>query len=187
MLLPEKYAYIAVMDSHLDADFFIVHVRTVSFVLHLMEHALLLQLSPRTTQLGAEGVSPEDDVILVIAPQPIAGYSVHELLVETTEAAADRPVVLLNPNLKDRPSSAGVMQVRGRGDRIAFAQSFKDVYNYRMLYASSVAFFPIKVSTNRSSARSRSRRPWETISFVLRRAVNYQRRHFGLSLMRRRY
>lgn len=36
------------------------------------------------------------------------------------------------------------MQVRGRGDRISFAESFKDVYNFRLLYGSSVAFFPIK-------------------------------------------
>lgn len=37
------------------------------------------------------------------------------------------------------------MQVRGRGDRISFAESFKDIYNFRLLYGSSVAFFPIKV------------------------------------------
>lgn len=37
------------------------------------------------------------------------------------------------------------MQVRGRGDRISFADSFKDIYNFRLLYGSSVAFFPIKV------------------------------------------
>lgn len=58
---------------------------------------------------------------------------------------AHRPVVIINPNLKDRPSSGGVMQVRGRGDRISFAESFKDIYNFRLLYGSSVAFFPIKV------------------------------------------
>ena len=55
-----------------------------------------------------------------------------------------RPVCIINPNLKDRPSSGGVMQVRGRGDRISFADSFKDIYNFRLLYESSVAFFPIK-------------------------------------------
>lgn len=37
------------------------------------------------------------------------------------------------------------MQTRGRGDRIAFAESFKDIYNFRLLYGSSVSFFPIKV------------------------------------------
>lgn len=41
------------------------------------------------------------------------------------------------------------MQVRGRGDRISFAESFKDVYNFRLLYASSVGFFPIKVRQGR--------------------------------------
>lgn len=84
-------------------------------------------------------------MVLVISPQSIAGYSIHQLLVDTVEEAAGRPVIIINPNLKDRPSSGGVMQVRGRGDRIAFAESFKDVYNFRLLYSSSVAFFPIKV------------------------------------------
>lgn len=56
-----------------------------------------------------------------------------------------RPVVIINPNLKDRPSSGGVMQVRGRGERMSFAESFKDIYNFRLLYGSSVSFFPIKV------------------------------------------
>lgn len=45
------------------------------------------------------------------------------------------------------------MQVRGRGDRISFAESFKDIYNFRLLYGSSVAFFPIK-------ARKRSGGTW---------------------------
>ncbi|CAN0173869.1 unnamed protein product, partial [Hapterophycus canaliculatus] len=96
-------------------------------------------------QLGnKEDVSAEDDVVLVISPQSIAGFSIHPLLVDTVEAANGRPVVIINPNLKDRPSSGGVMQVRGRGDRMSFAESFKDVYNFRLLYGSSVAFFPIK-------------------------------------------
>lgn len=92
-------------------------------------------------------MSPKDDVILVISPQSIAGHSVHQLLVDTVEEAAGKAVVIINPNLKDRPSSGGVMQVRGRGERISFAESFKDVYNFRLLYASSVAFFPIKVQS----------------------------------------
>lgn len=29
---------------------------------------------------------------------------------------------------------------------MSFAKSFRDVYNYRLLYASSVGFFPIKVN-----------------------------------------
>lgn len=54
------------------------------------------------------------------------------------------------------------MQVRGRGDRISFAESFKDVYNFRLLYSSSVAFFPIKVCMPRALhvlACTESRRP----------------------------
>lgn len=52
-------------------------------------------------------MTPEDDVFIVISPQSIAGFSVHDLLVETAEQAKDRPVLLINPNLKDRPSSGG--------------------------------------------------------------------------------
>lgn len=97
-------------------------------------------------QLGEKAdVGAEDDVVLVISPQSIAGFSIHQLLVDTVEEANGRPVILINPNLKDRPSSGGVMQVRGRGERISFAESFKDVYNFRLLYGSSVGFFPIKV------------------------------------------
>eukprot|EP00752_Nemacystus_decipiens_P002440 g2297.t1 len=105
-------------------------------------------------ELGNEkDLSPEDDVVLVISPQSIAGYSVHPLLVDTVEQANGRPVCIINPNLKDRPSSGGVMQVRGRGDRISFAESFKDIYNFRLLYASSVAFFPIKGAVMKSGPR----------------------------------
>jgi hypothetical protein len=32
-------------------------------------------------------------------------------------AAGGKPMVLINPNLKDRPASAGIMSVRGRSDR----------------------------------------------------------------------
>lgn len=45
------------------------------------------------------------------------------------------------------------MQVRGRGDRISFADSFKDIYNFRLLYGSSVAFFPIKAWKTRGRGR----------------------------------
>lgn len=45
----------------------------------------------RATQLGnKDDLSPEDDVVLVISPQSIAGYSVHPLLVDTVEQANGR-------------------------------------------------------------------------------------------------
>lgn len=44
-----------------------------------------------TQQLGnKDDVSAEDDVILVISPQSIAGYSIHPLLVDTVEHANGR-------------------------------------------------------------------------------------------------
>lgn len=45
----------------------------------------------RSYQLGKkEDVSAEDDVVLVISPQSIAGFSIHPLLVDTVEAANGR-------------------------------------------------------------------------------------------------
>ncbi|CAN0302331.1 unnamed protein product [Pylaiella littoralis] len=111
-----------------------------------------------------EDVSDEDDVFLVISPQGIPGFSVHPLLVDTVEAANGRPVVIINPDLKDRPSSGGIMQTRGRGDRIAFAESFKDMYNFRLLYGSSVGFFPIKGAVMKAG-------PWEPYVVFNRRNV----------------
>ena len=49
------------------------------------------------------------DVYLIIAPQNIVGASIFEDLRDMREAAGKAPIVLINPNLTDRPSSGGVM------------------------------------------------------------------------------
>eukprot|EP00611_Tribonema_gayanum_P001151 TRINITY_DN10860_c0_g2_i7.p2 TRINITY_DN10860_c0_g2~~TRINITY_DN10860_c0_g2_i7.p2 ORF type:complete len:422 (-),score=158.11 TRINITY_DN10860_c0_g2_i7:150-1415(-) len=101
-------------------------------------------------KVGAEFVDPEDDVIMIIAPQSIVGASIHESLSEMARAAGGRPIVLVNPNLKDRPSSGGIMSVRGRGDRLEFAASFQDAFHFRLVYPASAAMFPIKGAVMKS-------------------------------------
>jgi len=93
--------------------------------------------------VGADQVSEDDEAFIVLAPQSMVGASIHEPLFEMCEAAGDRPVILVNPILKDRPSSSGVMGVRGRKDRIDFADSFQEVYHLRCLYTFSTLMFPI--------------------------------------------
>lgn len=59
-----------------------------------------------------------------------------------SSAAQGTAVVLLNPLLQDRPSSGGVMGVRGRAERIDFAKSFREAYHFRLVYsqAAGLAF-----------------------------------------------
>jgi len=51
-----------------------------------------------------------------------------EPLEAMVKQAKGRPLVLVNPLLADRPSSNNVMQIRGRAERRAFADSFQDIY-----------------------------------------------------------
>lgn len=67
------------------------------------------------------------------------------LLEEMVTAANGRPIILINPNLDDRPSSNNRMQIRGRAERKAFANSFCDIFAMRLLYPSSGGYmFPIR-------------------------------------------
>jgi hypothetical protein len=69
---------------------------------------------------------------------------VIELLEDMVTAANGRPMILINPNLGDRPSSNNRMQIRGRAERRAFADSFLEIYEMRLLYPSSGGYmFPI--------------------------------------------
>lgn len=116
--------------------------------------------SRQMIRLGAVGkdvVKNDDDVFLVIAPQNMIGASVLDLLEEMVQAAAGRPVILINPILGDRPSSNNVMQVRGRSDRRQFSDSFTDIFCLRLLYPSSGGYmFPIRGMIAKTSHRS----PW---------------------------
>jgi len=67
------------------------------------------------------------------------------LLEDMVKAAAGRPFILLNPQLADKPSSNNMMQIRGRAERRAFADSFRDIYALRLLYPSSGGYmYPIR-------------------------------------------
>ena len=58
----------------------------------------------------------QDDVFILIAPQSMIGVdsSIIGPLKEMVEAAGDRPVILLNPDLADKVSAQGQQNVRGR-------------------------------------------------------------------------
>ena len=62
----------------------------------------------------------QDDVFILIAPQSMVGVdsSIIGPLQEMVEAAGDRPVILINPDLTDKVSSQGQQNVRGRQQRI---------------------------------------------------------------------
>jgi len=105
-------------------------------------------------EVGAHDVNAEDEVFIVIAPQSMVGASVHEPLAELVAAAKGRPVLLINPRLKDRPSSGSLMSVGGRSERIAFAKSFKEVYHFRLLFKGSQFMFPIRGALRYNMANS---------------------------------
>ncbi|EOD11396.1 hypothetical protein EMIHUDRAFT_452462 [Emiliania huxleyi CCMP1516] len=95
--------------------------------------------------IGGEEVAPDDDVLLVLAPQSMVGAPIVPPLEALTEAAASQgsAVVLINPLLQDRQSSSGVMGVRGRAERLAFAESFAEIYHFRLLYSGTTFMYPI--------------------------------------------
>ena len=51
----------------------------------------------------------QDDIFLIICPQSMIGVdcSIHEPLSEMVDAAGDRPVIILNPDLVDKVSTQG--------------------------------------------------------------------------------
>ena len=59
------------------------------------------------------------------------------------DAAGDRPIILVNPDLTDKVSAAGQQSVRGRQERIDFANSFETVYQFQNIYVSGTSYFPI--------------------------------------------
>ena len=88
--------------------------------------------------------------------------SIYGPLFEHVEAAGDRPVILINPDLSDKVSAAGQQSVRGRSERIAFQNSFETIYHFQCTYVSGTSYFPILGALGRFGADQ----PW----------VAYQRR-----------
>ncbi|GAQ80323.1 Adenylate kinase [Klebsormidium nitens] len=93
--------------------------------------------------VGAKEVTDEDDLFIVMAPQNAVANCIIPDLEAMLEAAGTRPLIIVNPRLKDVPSSAGVMQIRGREERERFTASFFRCYNFRLLYKAATNFYPI--------------------------------------------
>ncbi|KAK4852983.1 hypothetical protein QYF36_001885 [Acer negundo] len=77
--------------------------------------------------IGGKEVEEQDDLFILVAPQ-------NADLRAMTEAAGKRPVILINPKLKDLPGSSGIMQTMGRDKRLEYAASFESCYFFRLLY-----------------------------------------------------
>lgn len=84
--------------------------------------------------IGVDEVEEQDDMFILVAPQNAVGNCIIEDMKAMTDAAGDRPVILINPRLKDLPGSSGVMQTMGRDKRLEYAASFDSCYAFRLLY-----------------------------------------------------
>ncbi|XP_012071434.2 adenylate kinase 5, chloroplastic [Jatropha curcas] len=84
--------------------------------------------------IGAKEVDKEDDIFILVAPQNAVGNCIIDDLKAMTDAAGNRPVILVNPRLKDLPGSSGIMQTMGRDKRLEYAASFENCYCFRLLY-----------------------------------------------------
>ncbi len=95
----------------------------------------------------------QDDVFIILCPQSMVGIdsSIIGPLAEMVDAAGDRPVILLNPDLVDKVSSQGQQNVRGRRERIEFAESFETVFHFQNIYVSGTSYFPILGATTKTS------------------------------------
>ncbi|GAV83958.1 ADK domain-containing protein/DUF1995 domain-containing protein [Cephalotus follicularis] len=84
--------------------------------------------------IGAKEVDEQDDMFILVAPQNAVGNCIIDDLKAMTDAAGDRPVILINPRLKDLPASSGIMQTMGRDKRLEYAATFENCYFFRLLY-----------------------------------------------------
>uniref|UniRef100_A0A0D6QX12 adenylate kinase n=1 Tax=Araucaria cunninghamii TaxID=56994 RepID=A0A0D6QX12_ARACU len=84
--------------------------------------------------IGAKEVNDQDNMFILVAPQNAMGNCIIDDLQAMVEAAGSRPMILVNPRLKDLPSAGGIMQTIGREERMEFAASFLTCYSFRLLY-----------------------------------------------------
>ncbi|KAJ8528095.1 hypothetical protein K7X08_015546 [Anisodus acutangulus] len=84
--------------------------------------------------IGGKEVEKQDDLFLLVAPQNAVGNCIIDDMRAMTDAAGNRPVILVNPKLKDLPGSSGIMQTMGRDKRLEYAASFEICYQFRLLY-----------------------------------------------------
>lgn len=118
--------------------------------------------------IGAQELEKDDDVLILLAPQSMVGASIYDSLSDMAAAAMAQgtKVVLINPLLQDRQSSSGVMSVRGRAERLAFAADFVEIYHFRLLYSGTTFMFPILGAVRMATTGSHATAPY----------VLYQRR-----------
>ncbi|CAK0771691.1 hypothetical protein CVIRNUC_003886 [Coccomyxa viridis] len=113
------------------------------------------------------------DFYILVAPQNVVGSPIIHNLTKMAEAALQqgKTLILFNPLLRDVASPDGVMGVRGRKERMAFAASFTAAYHFRLLYASSATMYPI-----RGALRHVYGGPWDVFQRVDvgRREEEYQ-------------
>lgn len=110
--------------------------------------------SIRFGAVGASEVKADDDLLFVLLPQNMVGASIFGPLAEMADACeqAGAALILLNPDLDDRPSSGGLMGVRGRQARVDFAASFSEIYHFRLLYSGTTFMYPIRGAVRMSRA-----------------------------------
>ena len=102
---------------------------------------------------ATDNVDDMDDVFLILCPQSTVGCPVVPGLMDLTTAAKNKAVIILNPKLQDVQSSQGVMSVRGRKDRMDFADSFKEIFRFATVVPTGRTFFPILGAVVRSGLR----------------------------------
>lgn len=98
----------------------------------------------RFGEVGADQIEDDCNYYILVCPQNVVGSTIITKMKEMVEKAEEtnKRVILFNPMLKDLPSAAGVMGVRGRKERMEFAETFVVAYHFRLLYYSG-SFFPI--------------------------------------------
>jgi adenylate kinase len=109
-------------------------------------------------------LTSQDDVFLILCPQSMVGQetSIIGPLQEMVQAAGDRPVILINPDLTDKVSAQGQQNIRGRRDRMEFADSFQSIFHFQNIYVSGTSYFPILGAIFKANWKE----PW----------ISYQRR-----------
>lgn len=90
--------------------------------------------------IGAKEVNDQDDIFILVAPQNAVGNCIIDDLQAMVEATGHRPMILVNPRLKDLPGAGGVMQTIGREKRMEFAGSFSNCYFFRLLYKAGTQY-----------------------------------------------
>ena len=110
--------------------------------------------------IGKDHAKDDEDVFILICPQNIVGYSILPYMEEMMEVAGDRPMILFNPKLGDIQSAGNVMSIRGRQGRMDFANSWEEIYHFRLLYRKPY-FFPIYGALRKSYSASPDAEKWE--------------------------